>query len=145
MFTVNRDPDARELRKFAAAMLAGFGVLGAISWYVAPDPNGFAWQSARGQYVALGLWGAGVALALIGIGPKAVARPVYVAWMSVAMVMGTVVTTVLLSLMFVLLLPVFSLIRLGDPLRMKLRPAGESYWEDHTHHASTLERTIRPF
>ena len=81
----------------------------------------------------------------ISLGPRSVATPVYVVWMTAAMWIGRVMTPVLLTALFVVLLPVFSLIRLGDPLRLKLKPKGESYWEDHKHHESTLERTARPF
>jgi hypothetical protein len=65
--------------------------------------------------------------------------------MSVAFFIGGIMTVVLLSILFVVLLPVFSLIRFADPLRMRLKPPGESYWEEHKHHDSTLERTARPF
>jgi len=71
--------------------------------------------------------------------------PVYVGWMSAAFAIGAVMTVVLMTVLFIVLLPLFSLTRLADPLRMKLKPAGESYWEDHKHHESTLERTARPF
>jgi len=64
--------------------------------------------------------------------------------MTGAMYLGMAMTTVLLSVLFVILLPFFSLIRLADPLRLKPKSSG-SYWEDPTPHDATLERTRRPF
>jgi hypothetical protein len=145
MQVANKNPGPRELRQFGAAMLLGFGVLGVVLWYFGPEPNTWRWIGAAPQKAALVLVGLGLVLAAISVGPRAIARPVYVGWMTAAAAMGTVMTFVLLSVLFFVLLPVFSLIRLGDPLRLRLRPAGESYWEDHKHHESTLERCARPF
>lgn len=145
MQLVNRNPSASELHKFGWAMIFGFGVIGAILWYFGPEPNGIAWRGVFQQKFGLGLWILGVVLLVVSFGPAGLARPVYVGWMTVAMYLGTVMTFLMLSLMFFILLPVFALIRLKDPLRLKLLPPGESYWEDHAQHEATLERTIRPF
>lgn len=145
MHQVNRNPSSAELHKFGWAMVLGFGVIGTVLWYVGPEPNGWAWAGVAPQKVAIATWILGPVLLAISFGPPAVARPVYVAWMTAATYIGVVMTFVLLSVLFVVLLPVFSLIRLKDPLRLKLAPPGESYWEDHVHHESTLERTARPF
>lgn len=129
------------------AMILGFGVLGLIAWYFAGETasHGFGWRGLGGQKLAIGLWILGLALLAVSLGPRACAVPVYVGWMSFAFVIGGVMTVVLLSVLFVVLLPVFALLRFADPLRMRMKPAGESYWEDHKHHESTLERTARPF
>ena len=65
--------------------------------------------------------------------------------MTLAGAIGTVVTFVLLSVLYFVFLPIFSLIRFKDPLRLKMPPKATSYWEEHKHHESTLERTARPF
>lgn len=145
MTLVNKNPSVGDLRKFGCAMLLGFGVIGVVLWYVGPDPNGWSWTGVVQQQVAIVAWILGPALWLVSFGPRPVARAVYVGWMTAATYLGSVVTFVLLSVLFVVVLPIFSLIRFKDPLRLKSRASGESYWEDHTHHESTLERTIRPF
>lgn len=145
MIPINRNPDGKTLRAFSFAMLVGFGLLGGILWFLTPDPNSFAWHGIRGQKIAIGLWIGGMILCLAGVGPRGLSVPVYVAWMTVGMFVGTIMTFVTLSVMFIVLLPVFSLIRLSDPLRMKLKPPGESYWEEYKKHEPTLERTARPF
>jgi hypothetical protein len=148
---VNPDPTRDELRRFGQVTLGGFAVLGAVFWYLGVKPASEWWPATWGwtgsgpQIAAVGLWGLGLAIRLIAWISPAAGRRVYVVWMTGAMYLGTVVTTVLLSVLFVVLLPVFTLIRFGDPLRLKLKPPGESYWEDHRHHESTLDRTIRPF
>ena len=145
MQPVNRNPSSGDLHKFGWAMLLGFGIIGALLCYLGPDPNGWRWTGVTAQKIAVGAWFLGPVLLLISWGPKSLARPVYVGWMTVAMYLGTVVTFALLSVLFIVLLPIFSLIRFADPLRLRLLGPGASYWEDHRHHESTLERTIRPF
>jgi len=145
MEMVNRNPTTRELHKFGGAMLLGFGIIAAVLWYFGPEPNTVAWAAVFEQKLAIALLALGVLLLGVSYGPRSIAQPTYVAWMSVAMRLGTVVTFLLLTVLFFVLLPVFSLIRFADPLRLKLKPAGESYWEEHKHHESTLERASRPF
>jgi len=132
MFTVNKNPGVSDLRKFGWAMLIGFGAIGVILWVVAK------------QEVAFGLFGLGVGLCVIGIAAPSIARPVYVAWMTATVPIGIVMSTVLLTVLFVFLLPLFSVIvRRGDPLRKKL--GASSYWEDYRSQEHTLERMRRLF
>lgn len=138
------------MRTFGLVILVGLLVIGALLW-------GADWHKFRGdqplaqwagstlQWLAVALWIVGLPAGIISMASRPAGRLIYIAWMTVASYMGAVMTFVLLSVLFFVFLPVFSLIRLGDPLRRKLLKADESYWEDHRHHESTLERTIRPF
>lgn len=148
MFAVNRQPDRLELHRFGHAMLGGFAVLAAAVWLLHWRKVGtlspLDWDGSRAQVAALVLATLGVALLALSRGPYPLARAVYVAWMSAAMLIGRVMTPLLLTVLFLLVLPWFSLIRLGDPLRKKLRRTG-SYWEDCKPYPSTLERMQRPF
>lgn len=149
MFTVNKNPNANDLRKFGWAMLLGFGVLGILLW-ILPTIRGtesatLSWTASREQIVALCCWGAGILLWAISMASQAAAKPVYVAWMSVMVPIGLVMSTIMLTLVFIILLPIFSLIvRLGDPLRKRLRREG-SYWEDYKPYEPTMDRMARPF
>ncbi len=129
-------------------MLGGFGVLGALLWavpYLEAGASGLEWSGKANQILAICLWALGVLLLLVSRSARVLAKPVYVCWMSVAAAMGTVMTTVLLTLLYLFLLPVFSIIvRLGDPLRRKSKP-GETYWEDYKPYEATLDRMGRPF
>lgn len=147
MFTVNKDPSVSELRKFGWAMLIGFGVIGAILWVVAVRRHGggpLAWSGLAIQYVAIGFIALGIALCVVGVGAPTVSRLIYVAWMTVTVPIGIVMSAVLLSVLFVFFLPLFSVIvRMGDPLRKKL--GASSYWEDYKPYEHTLERMRRLF
>lgn len=147
MFTVNKNPSVSDLRKFGWAMLFGFGVIGAILWFVAWRRYGggsLGWTGAAGQQVAVGLFVFGVGLWVIGTTAPNFARPVYVTWMRASMPIGLAMSTVVLSVFFVFVLPLFSLVvRWGNPLRKKL--GGRTYWEDYKPYEDTLERMRRLF
>jgi hypothetical protein len=139
MNPVQRNPSRRELRTFGLVVLGGFCAIGLWSW----RHGGWAWIGSGRQYAAITLVTLGVSVAVISLAWPALARRLYVAWMIMGMVLGAGMSIVLLSLMFFLVLPVFSLIRLNDPLRLKRRDA--SYWEVPRPHEPTLERMMRPF
>lgn len=150
MLSVNHNPTSAELRTFGRVMLGGLGLIGLILWYLGVKPHGswspssFAWHGVTQHYIAVALWLTGTAIFVLTLISLSAARSVYVAWMTIAMWVGTVVTTVLLSVLFFLLLPVFSLIRFKDPLRLKLGTQ-QSYWEDHKVEEISLERMRRIF
>ena len=149
MFTVNKNPTRDDLRKFGVAMLIGFGFIGAIlflsPWLKTRDTQSLDWAGTGLQVAAVVLVVLGIGLFLLSYAVPAAAKPVYVVWMSVAIRIGIVMTTFMLSILFFVLLPVFSLIvRLGDPLGKKLKAEG-SYWEDYKPHEATIERMERPF
>ena len=148
MFTVNKNPSAGDLRKFGWAMLGGFGVIGVILWIAAWRKHGghgsLGWSGAAAQVVALCLWAAGVGLCTLSLLSPRSARPIYVAWMRATVPVGTVMSMVLLTAVFVVVLPLFSIVvRLGDPLRKKL--GGATYWEDYKPYEHTLDRMRRLF
>ena len=97
------------------------------------------------QVFALICWLLGLGLGGLSLVRTDLARPIYVGWMTIFVPVGIAMSTVLLTVLFFVLLPLFSVIvRLGDPLRKKLKAEG-SYWEDSRKHEPTLERTMRPF
>lgn len=149
VFAVVRNPTGSMLRKFGVAMFFGFGVLGTVAWasqsFHDRSVGGLTWTGHWTQVASLCLWAFGVALGTISFGPRALARPVYVGWMTVTMAIGVVMSTILLTVLFVVLLPPFSLVvRLGDPLRKRLGHAS-SYWVPQKSHEPTMERMRRPF
>lgn len=136
---VNRNPSRRDVRQFGWVVFGGFVVIAAIlaAWGLRSDEG-----SAR--LIAAGvLAGAGMLIAIVSRISYAAGRILYIGWMTPALWLGLVMTTVLLTVLYFLLLPWFALIRFRDPLR--LRRHGGSYWEEPSHHAATLERTRRPF
>ncbi len=149
MFTVNRNPSRDDLRKFGRAMFIGFFAIGALldffPFLSTGDVLALGWHETPLQYTAVGSMVLGVGLWVLSVAAPRAAKPVYVVWMTAAVAMGTVMTTILLTLLFVLFLPPFSLVvRLGDPLRKRLT-GKDSYWEDYKPHEATLTRMQRPF
>ncbi len=149
MFVVNKNPSTNDLTKFGRAMLIGFAVLAAIVWLLAWKrgviPTLLGWNGAGAQVAAVVLFGVGLALWLISLASAGTTRTIYIAWMTVTVPIGVVMTTLLLTVLFGLLLPIFSLIvRRGDPIRRRLSPGG-TYWEPYKRHEPTLDRVRRPF
>lgn len=145
MQSVNRSPSPSQLRSFGLTILGGCAVIGGLLWWKGRLPDaGWGYAATGLHQTALLLWGAGLALAVICSLSHALGKCVYVGWMTAAMYLGIVMSTLMLSVLYFVLLPVFSLIRLKDPLRLKLKTGG-SYWEPHTPADTSLERMKRPF
>lgn len=151
LLPVNRDPTVEQVRSFGRVMFAAFAVLGGLLWYLGVKPEagwrpeaGWGWQGGFHHLAAVVLWGLAVGIGVICPASHSAGRRIYVVWMTFGMALGTVMTTVLLTVMYFLVLPIFTLIRLKDPLRKRLHREG-TYWETHTPHEATLDRTLRPF
>ncbi len=149
MFTVNKNPTDSDLREFGRAMLIGFGVLAVALWVVVwwrgERADLLSWSGSGLEVTAVCLAALGAALCAVSLASTSAAKPIYIAWMSVTVRIGIVMSTILLTVLFVLLLPIFSLIvRVGDPLRKRLF-AGGTYWEKYKGHDATVERMRRPF
>ncbi len=156
MFSLNKNPTGRDISGFGWAMLAGFGMIGTLIWAspslhwlwdevfheAGPAPG---WPTGFRAWAGGIAWCLGVSLWVVSRVSPRVAGRIYVGWMTVALPVGAAMFTVLLTVMYFVLLPPFSLIvRRSDPLRKKLHVDG-TYWEDHKHRDATLERMKRPF
>lgn len=64
-------------------------------------------------------------------------------WMAFGHAMGIAVTWLLLNIVYLVIAPVFSLIRFSDPLKLKM--GADSYWENKPKRRSTLEDLKHPF
>lgn len=136
MDLVNRNPSPSELRKFGITVLVGLGVIGSLVWW---------WKGGEAFWIAVSIWTVGGTAAVLTIAaPPTIGRRVYVGWMLAGTGIGMVTMPLMMTVLFVLLLPPFALIRLKDPLRMKLKKGG-SYWERHEPHEATIDRMQRLF
>lgn len=145
MDSVQGPPSAGEVRRFGFSMLVGFAGMGALLWWAgrAPD-HAWGWSGSARQACSVACWVAGVLFAAVCGASLLAGRRLHAAWMAVAGALGSVMTAVLLTLLYFLFLPFFAWIRLRDPLRARLRRDG-SYWEDPSPHEATLERMRKPF
>jgi hypothetical protein len=108
----------RDLRKFA--LLVG-GVFAAIG----------AWLLLKHKPAGPWFVGPGALLMLLGLAVPKILKPVYLGWMAMALVLGLVVSTVILTLFFFLVMtPIGLMARLlgKDFLSLKLDRAASSYW-----------------
>ncbi len=109
----------RELRKFGFVMAVAFGIFGAL----------FVWRDKPwGMYTLY----VAVAFLVLGLIAPKLLGPIEKAWMALARVLQTVMTAVILTLTFFLVMtPMGLLIRLTgkDLLGMKGDPSIETYWE----------------
>jgi hypothetical protein len=121
------------MRVFGLIMLIGFGVLGGLllwSW----TRNAGAWRLVLGGTLVT----IGVVVCLWALASPRTVTPVYHGWMRFGLGLGTVVSTVLLSLLyFIVITPVGALMRLTgtDPLERRLDAAAASYWTTHARPA----------
>lgn len=124
---VNWDPDAKELRSFAVAMLVGFALLGLLA---AAKARGFGANS----FV---LWTVGAILAVASQVPG-MGRWAYLAVYVPSSLMGFVISQVLLTVIFVVVFtPIGLVLRLTGKDPLYLRPGKRLHWFTHA------ERTER--
>ena len=116
---VNWAPDAKELRRFAVAMLIGFTVLGLLS----------AWRAGGISIASLVLWSIGVFLAIAAFVPG-LGRVAYLAVYLPTSIIGYVVSHVIVALMFFLVItPLAIILRLmGKDLLRQQPQKGMTQW-----------------
>ena len=112
-------PDGRELRRFAVAMLVGFSLLGLFA----------AWRAKEVGNASIVFWVIGVSLAIAAFVPK-LNRVAYLAVYLPTSIMGYVVSNVILTLMFFLVItPLGIILRLmGKDLLQQRRPKERAMW-----------------
>ena len=121
MIRIDWHPNRRALRSFGVTTMIGFGIIGSLFYLLFDHPN-----------VGLFFWGFGLFIAggaLSGWRPMAILC--YRTWMGFALVMGTIVSTILMALIFWLVVtPVGLLSRLArrDELRLA-EGEQDTYWE----------------
>ncbi len=116
--------EPKDLRKFSWTVGGAFVLLWAVLAFVFP----YLW--GKGHNIPL-LWQIGAGLAVIGTAIPLLVKPLYYAWMTFAVCLGWVMTRVLLTIFFFLVLTpvglVFKLIG-RDALSRKLDRDAKSYW-----------------
>ncbi len=117
---INWKPDRRELRTFGIAMIVGFGLLAALAY--------FWWHRPT---VALVFASVGGVAGLLGLSGTRAAMVVYLPWMAIAFVMGNVVSRVLVTAFFFLVItPMGLVMRLVGRDALQRKNRRPSYWDD---------------
>ena len=114
------DTSRREIRKFGLVIAIALGVIGS-----------FVYVKFGNLDVAGWLWGIGLLFLILGFILPSVLRPVYRIWMLLAYFIGGIVSRVILTVLFyVVLTPTGLVLRLfgKDVLDQKFDKRRESYW-----------------
>ena len=136
MVAINWKPQAGELRKFGISMLVGWGLVGALFYFV--------FKYTLTAYI---MWGAGGTLGILGLTGTALALPGYWVWMGFAFVMGNIVSRIFMFLLYfgpVLITGLLQRMTGRDRLRLKKKDY-DTYWVDMTPPAEELERHERQY
>lgn len=129
------DPDRKELRKFGWILGGAFLVLGGIAWY-------------RGSGVAPYLLWPGAAIAVVGTVLPGALRWLFFVWMALGLVLGTIVTSIILAIVFfVAVTPIGLVMRLlgRDPMHRAIDREAPSYWIPKVHDTSDKTRMEKYF
>jgi len=131
MVRVDWNPDHDALRRFGRTVFIGFALIGLAVWFFG---GAFAATRESGALVWGPLpWFLGIPAAIWGLtlASPAAARPIYLVWMSVGFVMGTIISTILLAAIYWVLFGFVSLcfrIRGRDRLRIRTQPSAGNGW-----------------
>jgi len=123
---IDWNPDETKLRQFGWIALPGFGLIGAVlGWRL-------GWF-ASGQWLApAALWGVGLVAALLACVMPRWLKPLYLLLSAVSAVVGPVVATVAMGLIFLFVfVPLGLLFRMRgrDELRLRPGPDAGTFWE----------------
>ncbi len=124
------EADRKELRKFSWLVGGILLAIGVVAWYFGKEWSPYP------------LWVGGPLVVLGTVLPIAV-KPFYYAWMSLAVVLGFVMTRVLLTLFFFLVITPFGLVfRLAgkDLLNRKIDRNAMTYWIEKEYLISDRSR-----
>jgi hypothetical protein len=129
LIEIDFDPDETTLRQFGWIALGGFGLLAALAWF---EKLIFAFGLGEARATVAGaLLAVGALAAVIGLVHPRANRFLYVGLTLVAFPIGFVLSYVILTtLFFVIIAPIGVLMRLlgHDPMHRTLDPDAESYW-----------------
>ena len=118
---MNVDTSSRkEQRAFGLVMSAAIVIVTLIHWLI------------RGDLATWPFYLSGAFLVL-GLAAPAALKPVFVVWMKFALVLNWIMTRLLLSIVFYLMItPTRVLMRIfsDDPLKRRFEPDAETYWEE---------------
>ena len=114
------DTSSKEIRKFGLVIAIALGVIGSFVYVKFGNFDVVGW-----------LWGIGLLFLILGFILPSVLRPVYRIWMLLAYFIGGIVSRVILTVLFyVVLTPTGLVLRLfgKDVLDQKFDKRQESYW-----------------
>lgn len=123
MIEINRNPSKRDLAWFGLMLGAFLGLLGLIARFRFDAPD-----------AARALWIAAAAAAAVYYAVPPLRRPVFLGFLYATFPIGWVVSHVVVSIVFFLVITPIGVVMRAfgyDPMKRKLDPAAKSYWHEH--------------
>ena len=144
---IDWQPGDAGYRKFGITIFVGFTIIGALVWFLG---GSFAATRDTGEMV----WGPlpwfvliPASVMVVALARPAWVRPFYLAWMSVGLVMGTIISTILLAVFYWVVfgsVALFFRLKGRDLLRLRKTKTDESLWTVRGEH-TPRERYERQF
>jgi len=131
------DSTKKELRKFGISVGLVFFIIGLLFQFV--------WDSQFTFYVLSGI---GLFLILFGIVLPKVLLPLHKVWMTLALILGFIMTRVILSILFYIIVTLVGMIAKifrKDFLDKRIDKNKKSYWHERETSTYTKELTERQF
>jgi hypothetical protein len=124
---LNWSPTSKELRKFGAVFMGGFVVIGVVKYF-------WPFERVFTQNKIFGLWamGIGIVVGAIGLTGTRLALPFYWVWLSIAWVMGNIISRIIIGAIYFLIFTPMRVVNnlVGrDKLQIK-KPDKGTYWLD---------------
>ncbi|MEO6655286.1 MAG: hypothetical protein ABIO36_04325 [Pyrinomonadaceae bacterium] len=124
---LNWRPNKKELRSFGAIFMGGFVIIGLVKYF-------WPFERILIQNKTAGLWiiGMGLVVGALGLTGTKVALPFYWVWLSIAWVMGNIMSRVIITAIYFLVftpMRVLSNLAGRDKLQLK-KTKTASYWQD---------------
>ncbi len=138
MLNINTN-DKSEQRKFGLVVGAAFILLGLVRWAF----HGFDMAALPSI-----LWAIGTVLMVLGAIAPTLLKPVFIAWIKLAEVLNFIMTHVLLTIIFYLIITPIRLVFVvskEDSMRRKWLPDGETYWEEAEEQPEEFDRYRQQF
>jgi len=141
MVRIDWKPDDAALRSFGRTVFIGFTLIGLAVWFFGGSYDAGVWGPLP--------WFMGISAAvwLLSIVAPVAARPIYLVWMSIGFVMGSIISTVLLAAIYWIMFGFVALcfrIRKRDRLKIKTAPRDGEGWVVRSG-ATPSERYRRQF
>jgi len=128
---------ARDLERFAVVISSVLLLIAVLLFWLGRNPGR-----------SLLFTGAAIVIIIAALFSPFLLRPLHKTWMALAFFLGGVMSRLILTLLFYLILtPVGLLLRLfgKDLLHLRRNPRLQSYWLERTAAANTPDRYKRPF
>ena len=123
LIELNKAPSRRELLVFGSLFALFFGLIGGLIWW--------KFEAPTAAYV---VWSIAAAITIVFYALPPIRKPIYLAWIHLAVPIGWVISHVAMALIYYLVFtPIGLIMRLfgRDPMERRFDRSAASYWVEH--------------